>query len=241
MVAIIQARMESTRLPGKVLMELAGQPMLARVVARSSRARNVGTVVVATTIRPADDAVISLGEKRGWSLFRGSAEDVLDRYYQAASAFRADVVVRITADCPLVEPEIIDRAVAAYLSRYPEIDYVSNTVQRSFPRGLDTEVVGFAALERAWREDKDTSRREHVTPYLWRQPDSFKIGNVTSDVDYSGMRWTVDTIEDLTFVRKIYDHFRGDGFGWKEVVDLLRVHSEWRDINRNITQKAVPS
>jgi len=240
-VAIIQARMESTRLPGKILMDLGGETMLTRVLNRVSRARNVDMAVVATTDRSADDAVIRLGEKKGWQLFRGSSEDVLDRYYQAAKFYQAEAVVRITADCPLIEPEVIDKVVGEFLSSYPETDYVSNLLERGFPRGLDTEVFSFGALEKAWREDTDLSRREHVTPYIWGQPRKFRMKNVGNDKDYSGMRWTVDTAEDLAFVRKIYGYFPDDKFGWEEVIQLLTAHPDWLEINRNVRQKAVPS
>ena len=239
-VAIIQARMGSTRLPGKVLKELAGQPMLARVVDRTRRAETLDAAVVATTTQPADDAIVHLCKTQNWLYFRGSEEDVLDRYYQAALAFKADIIVRITSDCPLIEPEVIDRIVNEFLSYYPEVDYVSNTLVHTFPRGLDVEVMSFEALEKAWQEDDNPAWREHVTLYMHRHPEKFKIRNVTNDMDYSYMRWTVDTIEDLTFVRKIYDYFQNDTFSWRDVLDLLKVHPEWLEINRRVQQKVVP-
>jgi len=239
-VAIIQARMGSTRLPGKVLKDLAGEPLLARVVSRTMRASRINGVVVATTRDANDDDIVDLCQERGWRSFRGSEEDVLDRYYQAALASEADILARITSDCPLVEPEIIDRVTNELLSYYPEVDFVGNTLTRTFPRGLDVEVMTFKALERAWREDRNTAWREHVTPYIYRHPDKFRIRNVANDVDYSPMRWTVDTIEDLTFVRKIYGHFQSDTFTWREVLRLLEVHPEWLEINRDVQQKVVP-
>ena len=239
-VAIVQARMGSTRLPSKVLEDLAGEPMLARVVSRTRRAKTLDITMVATTTQPVDDAIVRLCEERGWPFFRGSEEDLLDRYYQAASAFRADVVVRITSDCPLIEPEIVDRVVNEFLSYYPEVEYVSNNLERTFPRGLDVEVMSFDALEKAWQEDCNPVWREHVTPYLRRHPKKFRTRNVANDIDYSYMRWTVDTIEDLTFVRKIYNHFQSDNFSWKDVLNLLETHPEWLEINRHVQQKAVP-
>jgi len=238
-VAIIQARTGSTRLPGKVLEDLAGEPMLARVVDRTRRAKTLDATVVATTIQPVDDAIVRLCKERGWPFFRGSEEDVLDRYYHAASAFRANVVVRITSDCPLIEPEIVDRVVNEFLSHYPEVEYVSNSLQRTFPLGLDVEVMSFGALKKAWQEDNNPAWREHVTPYIWHHPQKFKIRNVANDMDYSHMRWTVDTIEDLTFVRKIYNYFQNDTFSWREVLHLLEMHPEWLEINRHVQQKAV--
>jgi spore coat polysaccharide biosynthesis protein SpsF len=239
-IAIIQARMGATRLPGKVLEDIVGQPMVARVVNRACRAKMLNAVVIATTTQLADNIIVRLCKDRGWFFFRGSKEDVLDRYYQAATAFQADVIVRVTSDCPLIEPKIIDKVVSKFLSHYPEVEYASNTVVRTFPRGLDVEVMSFAALERAWQEDRNLSWREHVTPYIWRHPEKFKICNVANDTDYSYMRWTVDTVEDLTFVRKIYDHFRNDVFTWREVLYLLEMHPEWLEINRRVQQKVVP-
>jgi len=238
--AIIQARTGATRLPSKVLEELAGEPMLARVVNRTGRAKTLDAVVVATTVKPADDAIANLCKARGWQLFRGSEDDVLDRYYQTALNYQADIVVRITADCPLIDPEIIDKAINVFLTDYPSLDYVSNSLIHTFPLGLDVEVMSFTALTRAWNEDTNPAWREHVTPYIQRHPDKFKIRDVTDDKDYSYMRWTVDTIEDLAFVRKVYDHFKNDTFSWREVLELLKEHPEWLEINRDIQQKELP-
>ncbi|MBA7614855.1 8-amino-3,8-dideoxy-manno-octulosonate cytidylyltransferase [subsurface metagenome] len=240
LIAIIQARVGSTRLPGKVLKDLAGQPMLARVVNRTQRAKTISAIVVATTTKPTDDVIIRLCEKQGWSYFRGSEEDVLDRYYRAALAFKADAIARITSDCPLIEPEIIDKVGNDFLSSYPDVDYVSNNLVPTFPLGLDVEVMRFDALRKAWQEDNNLAWREHVTPYIQHHSEKFKIRNVLNDKDYSYMRWTVDTIEDLTFVRKIYDHFQNDKFTWKEALQLLEEHAEWLEINRNVQQKAIP-
>jgi len=240
LIAIIQARVGSTRLPGKVLKDLAGQPMLARVVNRTQRAKTISAIVVATTTKPTDDVIIRLCEKQGWSYFRGSEEDILDRYYRAALAFKADAIARITSDCPLIEPEIIDKVGNDFLSSYPDVDYVSNTLVPTFPLGLDVEVMRFDALRKAWQEDNNLAWREHVTPYIQYHSEKFKIRNVLNDKDYSYMRWTVDTIEDLTFVRKIYDHFQNDKFTWKEVLQLLEEHPEWLEINRKVQQKLIP-
>jgi len=239
-VAIIQARMGSTRLPGKVLLDLAGKPMLARGVNRVRRTQALDEVVVATTVQPADDVIVRLCAERGWLCFRGSEDDVLDRYYHAAVAHQADIVVRVTSDCPLIEPEIVDRAVWEFLNLQPEVDYVSNMLpRRTFPRGLDTEVIRFDALERAWREDVNPAWREHVTLYIRRNPDLFHIHGVTNKVDYSHMRWTVDTPEDLAFVRRIYNHFGHDCFSWREVIAVLEEHPEWLEINRRVKQKVI--
>lgn len=237
-VAIIQARMGSTRLPGKVLRDLAGKPVLAHVVARCQRATLLDQVVVATTDQPDDDAIVSLCKQHDWSNFRGSQDDVLDRYYQAAQHYKADVVARITSDCPLIDPEVIDQVVQAFQAN--DCDYASNTLPpRNYPRGLDVEVFSFDTLSNAWQEDKDPAWREHVTPYIYRHPEIFTLHVVTNDIDYSHMRWTVDTPEDLAFVQKIYESFHGHDFSWRDVLHLLNQHPEWLEINRNIQQKEV--
>lgn len=239
-VAIIQARMGSTRLPGKVLLDLAGEPMLVRDMNRLLRADTLDEIVIATTVESRDDVIVDLCQERGWPRFRGSEDDVLDRYYRAAKVHQADVVVRITSDCPLIEPQVVDRVVQAFMERQPEVDYASNTApERTFPRGLDTEVMRFDALERAWREDDDPAWREHVTPYVRRHPELFQTCGVLNDEDLSHMRWTVDTPEDLAFVRHIYEHFGHDRFSWQEVLALLEQNPGWLSINREIEQKTI--
>jgi len=240
-IAIVQARMGSTRLPGKVLKELLGKPMLTRVINRSQRSKLVDEVVVATTINPMDESIVELCEKEGYRYYRGSEVDVLDRYYRAALKYKGDVIVRLCSDDPLIDSEIIDMVVDEFLSHYPEADYVSNTFPScGFPVGLYAEAISFSALGRAWREDNNPVWREHVTPYIYRHPEQFKLYSVKSEVDYSHMRWTVDTPEDLTFVRKIYEYFGHDNFSWKDVLRLLKLHPEWLEINQHIQQKMVP-
>ncbi|RPJ02417.1 MAG: acylneuraminate cytidylyltransferase [Chloroflexi bacterium] len=180
-VAIIQARTSSSRLPGKVLQDIAGQPMLVRVVERVRRAKKVASVVVATTVDPSDDGIEALCAGRGYACFRGSLYDVLDRYYQASRRFEAGVIVRITADCPVIDPAVIDLTVSAYLGELPAggpssldpYDFAANRLpppwKRTYPIGLDTEVCSFAALERAWKEAGETHQREHVMPYLYEK------------------------------------------------------------------------
>ena len=220
-VAIVQARMGSTRLPGKSLAEICGRPMLWHVVARARRSRLVSKVVVATTDQPADDPIALMCRDEEIPCFRGSEDDVLDRFYRAAQAHSADVVVRITADCPLIDPAVIDEIVSRF--KRSDCDYVSNTFRYTFPDGLDTEVFSFEALERAWREARKPSEREHVTPYL--RTGRFRTANVESDAPVSGgrQRWTVDHPLDLEFVRGIYAEFSGKNeFGFHDVLDLLR-------------------
>ena len=232
--------MGSTRLPGKVMMDLAGEPVLARVVDRTRRARSLGETVVATTTDSSDDVIQKFCDRHGYPCFRGSGEDVLDRYYQAAQTYNADVIVRITSDCPLIDPTVVDRVVGEFLARQSVVDYASNAFPtRTFPRGLDTEVMSFDALKRAWTEDKDPVTREHVTPFIQRHPDRFRVHGVASETDYSDLRWTVDTPEDLQFVRCVYDHFGNDQFTWREVLSVLEQHSEWSSINQHVRQKVV--
>jgi spore coat polysaccharide biosynthesis protein SpsF len=237
-VAIVQARMGSTRLPGKVLRQIGTKTMLARVVQRMQRASTLDEVVVATTTQADDEAIVAECGRLGVPVFRGDEQDVLDRYWQTARAHQAQAVVRITSDCPLIEPEVIDRVVEAFLHAAP--DYASNTLERSYPRGLDTEVVALSALERAWREATKSYQRVHVTPYLYQHPELFKLLSVTNDVDRSNYRWTVDTLEDLAFVQEVYERLGDDGtMGWTEVLDLLAREPALVELNRQVQQKAL--
>ena len=197
--ALIQARMGSSRFPGKVLEDISRRPMLWHVVNRVRKARRVDRVVVATTDSVADGPIARFCELEGIACFRGNEQDVLDRFYQAAKANRADVVVRITADCPLIDPAVIDRVLERF--ERGDCDYVSNVVRYTYPDGLDTEVFSLAALERAWREAGKPSEREHVTPYL--RTDRFRTASVESEtpVSPSQYRWTVDHPADLKFAR----------------------------------------
>jgi spore coat polysaccharide biosynthesis protein SpsF len=233
-VAIIQARTGSTRLPRKVLEEIGGKPMLWHVIERVKRARLVDEVVVATTDGEEDSAVEKIAEECGVGCFRGSEEDVLDRYYRAAEKFGADIVVRITADCPLIDPEIIDRAIRMFLDG--NFDYVSNTLPPTFPDGLDVEVFSLVTLRRAWEEARKASEREHVTPYIRNHPEIFRLGNLKSEVDLSHMRWTVDRPEDLMFVREIYRELyrEGEVFHMRDVLRLLERRPELMEINKHI-------
>jgi spore coat polysaccharide biosynthesis protein SpsF len=237
-VAIIQARMGSTRLPGKVMKDVGGETMLARVVWRARRAKLLDEVVVATTNKSADSPIVSECSKLGIPIFRGDEQDVLDRYYRSALANRAEAVVRITSDCPLVDPEIIDEVVHSFLKAKP--DYASNTLNHSYPRGLDTEVMSMASLERAWHESNKPYHRSHVTPYIYQNPDAFRLLSVKGQVDHSSHRWTVDTREDLNFVRTIYGRFNNqDTFGWQDVLKLLDREPDLVEINHHVRQKAI--
>ncbi|MCW8138889.1 MAG: glycosyltransferase family protein [Planctomycetota bacterium] len=238
-VAIIQARLGSSRLPGKVLMDIAGRPMLERVVERARRAITLDEVVVATTTEPADEQIVALAADRGWRAYRGSQEDVLDRYVQVARAVAADVVVRITSDCPLIDPGVIDQVVRGRAEG--GADYCSNGLgRRTFPRGLDVEALTREALERADREATRAHEREHVTPYLYERAGRFVLRGVESPDDHSHHRWTVDTPEDLALVRGVYEGLGSDGpASWREVLEVLQRRPELVTLNAHVRQKPV--
>lgn len=229
--AIIQARKGSTRLPGKVMMDICGHPMLWHVVNRVDRAKLLDEVIVATSDNALDDSIAAFCEQEGVPCFRGSENDVLDRYYFAAMWIHADIIVRITADCPLIDPVVLNKVVAVYLDS--GCDYASNTIDRTYPDGLDTEVFSFEALERAWREARWQSEREHVTPYIRKNGKLFNLRQVTQERDLSGLRWTVDELEDLQFVRKVYEHLYQPGqvFLMEDIVKLLERHPELLEVN----------
>jgi len=269
-VAIIQARMASSRLPGKVLMDLAGTPMLGRVVAGTRRARSVEAVVVATTDEPSDDPIVEYCEASRIDVVRGSHFDVLDRYYAAAQAMQAGIVIRITADCPLIDPGLIDATVGALLGKADApggssgrqaaaFDFAANRLpppwRRSYPIGLDTEACTFAALATAWREAKQPLEREHVMPFLYegvqlRQAEAslssgisshgFRVAVLNHSEDLGYLRLTVDTGDDLEFVRRVLEHL-GDlaTYSWLEVVELLKAHPELAEINASVKHKTL--
>lgn len=204
-VAILQARMTSTRLPGKVLMDLAGRPLLVREVERLQRSAVLDDIVIATTTNPSDDSVVALAHQSQVACFRGSEADVLSRYVGAARQARADVVVRVTGDCPLIDPEVLDRVVRALEAPDVLCDYASNAIERSYPLGLDTEAMFADVLFRAERLARSAPAREHVTYYVVRErPDLFLLRSVRAAEDNSDLRWTVDTADDLATVRRIY-------------------------------------
>jgi len=237
-VAIIQARMGSKRLPGKVLMDIHGAPMLLRVAERARRARSLDSLGVATTDQAADDPIAEMCVKHGIPCFRGSATDVLDRFYHAAVAFEAAVVVRLTGDCPMIDPDVIDLTVGAFLEGGS--DFVANRLPegRTFPIGLDTEVCSLAILERAWREARAPYEREHVMPYLYDPPGRFRVRRVNAPADLGHLRWTVDTAEDLDFVRGVYAAFGGDDrFTWLQAAELVARDPELSARNADVPHR----
>lgn len=263
-VAIIQGRMSSSRLPGKILADIAGQPMLQRVFVRTSRSASVSETVFATTTDPSDDPVAEYCDFSGIPFTRGSLYDVLDRYYQTAKSAQADVVVRITADCPVIDPELIDDVVNTVISEQSSVnsepfDFVCNRLpppyHRTYPIGLDIEACTFNALEQAWKKAKEPQHREHVMPYLYEgvelitdnrslqtgtSPRGYNIALLHHTTDFGDYRWTVDTPEDLEFMRQVYARFDGrDDFSWKEVLDLVHDNPELMKINAGVQHKTL--
>ena len=241
-IAIIQARMAASRLPGKVLKTLGHQPVLAWMLARTRRAQLVDEVVVATTTDPSDDPVAEYCQQQGVAFSRGSMHDVLDRYYQAAKTFRADVIVRLTADCPFIDPDLLDDNLRTFLNAEPKLDFAANRLpppyRRTIPIGLDAEYCWFEGLETIWKEAKEKHQREHVMPYFYEHPDRFRILHMTHEPDLGDLRWTVDTPEDLELLRQIVSFFPGrDDFSWQEVLSLVQQHPELSQINANIRHK----
>jgi len=238
LVAIIQARMGSTRLPGKALADIEGKPMLEHVVGRVRRMARLSEVVVATTRSPQDEPIVNTCDGIGVRVFRGSEQDVLDRYWQACRSFEADGVVRISSDCPLIDPGESTRVADAFLAQAP--DFAANDLKPSYPVGLGTEVMTTAALETAWREAKQPYERQHVAPYIYQHPERFRLVNVAAPSDHSDLRWTVDTAQDLDFVRAVYARLGGNGmFDWHAVLDLLAREPALLELNRNVRQKMI--
>ncbi|MBI5232906.1 MAG: aminotransferase class III-fold pyridoxal phosphate-dependent enzyme, partial [Deltaproteobacteria bacterium] len=233
-IAIIQARMSSSRLSGKVLEKICGKEMLWHVVNRLRSAEMLSDMVIATSIDPSDDIIEKMCAAWGVKCHRGSLADVLDRYYGAALTYGAKTIVRITADCPLIDPLIVDKAVKRFFENH--LDHVG--LENGFPDGLDTEVFSFEALERAWKEAKLPSEREHVTPYIWKNKDLFKLGSVQSGADMSHMRWTVDVESDLRFVTAVYEAIGSEGgmFHADDVIRLLKERPWLMDINKGVVR-----
>lgn len=234
---IVQARMTSTRLPGKVLLPLAGEPMLSRLVERLRRVQRADGIVVATTTNTTDDPIAALCAQLDVPCHRGSEHDVLARYADAARLHGADVVVRITSDCPLIDPALIDQVIAAYAEGGS--DYVSNMLPPTWPYGMAVEVFSADALAQAHAEATQAAEREHVTPFLYWHPERYRLRNVASPVDLSTHRWTVDTPEDYELVSRLFDHLMPThpNFTQANVLQLLEAHPDWIAINQHIQQK----
>ena len=240
-VVIVQARVGSTRLPRKVLLQLGGKSVLGRVLERLQWCQQVAEVVVATTDQPADHAIVAEANRCGVKAVRGSEQDVLARYYQAASAVDADAIVRITSDCPLVDPRLIDQMILRFHQRRsgPQpVDYLSNTQPRTFPHGLDTEIFTFEGLATAHQEAKESFEREHVTPYFYLHPKRFCLHNFAQAIDQSALRWTLDEPADQQFFEAVFRHFDSTEMVTTErVLQLIRRFPELSQINAHVHQK----
>ncbi len=238
-VIIVQARMTSTRLPGKVLKPILGKPMLTYQIERLQRVSRADELVIATTTNAADEPIVSLCHDMTVPVFRGSEEDVLSRYYEAAAEHQAEVVVRITSDCPLIDPAVVDTVIDFYLSYRSEYDYVSNTLERTYPRGMDCEVFPFSVLETAAREATLPPDREHVTPFVYRQPQRFRLANVAYHEDKSHLRWTVDTPEDFQLIARMMEALYPTNplFTLEDCLALIDRHPEWTALNAHVEQK----
>lgn len=248
-IALIQARMGSKRLPNKVLADLNGRPMLQWVIERAKRTKAIDKIAVVTSTNASDDVIEQFCNEHGYLCFRGDEQDVLDRYYQAAKTLGAFIVVRLTGDCPFIDPTLISRTVqllwgafgATSIAFTPPNDFTTNRLPtawgRTYPIGLDVEVCTFKALEKAWKEAKETYQREHVMPYIYEHNDQFKILVLNHDTNLSHHRWTVDTPEDLEFARQVASRFADDKFAWTDILALLEREPELAQINAHVEQK----
>ena len=240
---IVQARMTSTRLPGKIMKEVMGKPLLEYQVERIKRVKSKDEIVIATTRGDADRVIVDFCDRVSISCFRGSEQDVLSRYYEAAKAFNADVVVRLTSDCPLIDPSIVERVIRHYFDHSGDHDYVSNCLVRTYPRGMDTEVFPVRVLEEGFREASDPQDREHVTPFIYRQPQRYRLSNVAYHRDCSSHRWTVDTEEDFVLIKRILEALypAKPEFSAEDVLDLVERDPALSAINAHVEQKKIDS
>ena len=240
-VIINQARMTSTRLPGKVMKEVLGKPLLEYQIERLKRANEADELVIATTINDTDQPIVELCKRLEVAYYRGSEEDVLSRYYEAATEFGADIVVRVTSDCPLIDPTVVDKVIKHYKDNRDKYDYVSNTLTRTYPRGLDTEVFSYKVLQEAFFYAKEQPEREHVTPYICWHPERFRLNNVFHHENQSQHRWTVDQIEDFLLIENIIKALYPNNpqFDMTDVLILLRENSEWVKLNAGVEQKEI--
>lgn len=238
-VAIVQARIGSTRLPGKVLKDILGKPMLWHMVNRLRFSNKIGDIVLAIPDSAQDDRLEQFAKELGLKYFRGSEDDVLSRYYQAAAKFGGDVIVRLTSDCPLIDPGVTDRVIEEHLNS--DADYTSSCINRTFPRGLDTEVFNFEPLKRAYKEAERDYEREHVTPYIRLHPEIFKLKSVeaTGKLRRPDLRLSVDTEEDLKLIREIFKQLYREGkiFYIEDVIDFVNKYPKLAVINAHVRQK----
>ncbi|MCB2293977.1 glycosyltransferase family protein [Clostridium algoriphilum] len=240
-VCIMQARVGSTRLPRKVLKKICGKTILEHDIDRLRLVKNIDEIIIATTVEDRDIEIVKEAERLGVNYFRGSENDVLSRYYLAAKANNAEIVVRVTSDCPLLDSKVTENTISYLIDNLDKYNYVSNTLEATFPRGLDVEAFTFASLERAYNEAKLTREREHVTPYIYTNKDQFRLGCYKNKIDYSNYRWTLDTKEDFELISIIYDRLykTNPNFNMEDIIKLLVAEPELTKINENIIQKHI--
>jgi spore coat polysaccharide biosynthesis protein SpsF len=235
-VIIVQARMTSTRLPGKVLKTVLDKPLLEYQMERLKRISIVDEIVIATTTNDTDQPIVDFCERLLVSYFRGSEEDVLARYHGAAEKYNADIIVRITSDCPVIDPVVCEEAITYFFKKQSQYDYVR---LEQYPRGLDAEVFSFKVLDECFREAIDKPDREHVTPFIYRHPERYRVKHMTCDEDYSHHRWTVDTPEDFELVKRIIEKLYPikKMFDYVDILDVLNKNPDWYYINDEVRQK----
>ncbi|MGE7836040.1 cytidylyltransferase domain-containing protein [Viridibacillus arvi] len=236
--AIIQARMGSTRLPGKILKEVNDKPLLAYQLERIAHSKFIDKIVIATTVDQKDDVIVEFCENNDVEYYRGSENDVLSRYYEAAEQFGGETIVRLTSDCPLIDPEIVDQTIQHFIDN--DFDYVSNAIEPTYPRGLDVEVFTKESFKKVYEEATLPRDREHVTAYYYTTKD-FEISSIKNNIDYSKHRWTVDTMEDFHLIKLIIEnlYINNPLFTLEDIIELLRKHPEWCEINSHIEQKKI--
>ena len=236
-VTVIQARTGSSRLPRKVMLPVASKPLILRMYERVSYSRYAGKIIIAITEDEIDNQLLKLCKQNNLNLFRGNSLDLLDRHYKAAKENNAEVVIKIPSDCPLIDPEIIDKVILYYINSKEKYDFVSNLHPASYPDGNDVEVMSFKSLENAWINAKIDFEREHTTPYIWENPDKFRIGNVVweTGLDYSMThRFTIDYKEDYEFIKRVYDELyeKNNRFSLNDILELLEKKPEIKKINQ---------
>lgn len=235
-VTIIQARTGSSRLPNKIFLPLFDKPLLLRMFERVSNSKLAGTIVIATTTDNSDDKIEELCKENKINCFRGHPTDLLDRHYQAAKLFNADAVVKIPSDCPLIDSNIIDKVLRFYIDNFDKYNFVSNLHPATYPDGNDVEIMSFDILKNAWLNAKLELEREHTTPYIWENPDKFRIGNVVweTGLDFSmSYRFTIDYQKDYNFIKQVYDELYpiNNKFTLQDILDVLERKPELKKIN----------
>jgi len=235
-VIVVQARLGSTRLPRKVLMPLAGKPLIIRMLERISFSKRAENIIVAVTKDTGDNELADICESEGYRVYRGSTNDLLDRHYQAGIRYNADAVVKIPSDCPLIDYWVITKVIDYYIANSHKYDYVSNLHPATYPDGNDVEIMSIKALQNAWENSSKDFEREHTTPYLWENPDKFRIGNVLweTGMDFSmSHRWTIDYLEDYLFIKEVYDalYKNNPKFNLYDILEFEKNHPDVKALN----------